>query len=240
MRLFALVLVAALLANAALASSIEKAKHRPQDKNNLAGVGCDICVQFMDQTINELIQIILNGGVLGGCAAVCGQLPNQVEALVCDLLCDYVGITEFSNLLQDTDPDPVWVCMMLDACASTPNAAAKITANVVSPAVGKRDGEFKFTVGYTVINATGTSDVAIVILSPKNNGMPLEDDWLQYQQNPGTYTQSAGLKAKPNQYDPFTDGVYTVQWYVCEGLCGCIHSLCYTLAQSQTTFKIQG
>ena len=34
----------------------------------------------------------------------------QIEDTVCDLLCDYVGITEFIKIIQEADPDPVYIC----------------------------------------------------------------------------------------------------------------------------------
>jgi len=244
MKAFALLLVAVLLVNAALGKmdlSFSTAKAlRLKDKPLAAPpVACNICVQFMEQTINELLQIILEGGILGGCVVVCAALPNQYEVLICNLLCDAVGVEAFGALIQDTDPDPVWICMEVDACASTLTAAATITANVVQPPVAKRNQEVQFGVAYTIINQTGTSDLAIVIVPP-SEGEALEGDWLQFTQAPGQYQQAVSLKLKPNQYQPFLDGTYVVQWFVCEGLCGCIHNLCYTLAQSQTTLKISG
>jgi hypothetical protein len=38
--------------------------------------------------------------VIGGCADLCGYLPNQVEQAACDLICDYFGIEGFMKLLQ--------------------------------------------------------------------------------------------------------------------------------------------
>lgn len=54
----------------------------------------------MDQTIQTLLNIILNAGVVGSCSALCGMLPNQIEATVCNLLCDYVGIKEFIHIIE--------------------------------------------------------------------------------------------------------------------------------------------
>lgn len=54
----------------------------------------------MDQTINILLNVILNGGVIGSCGKLCSYLPNQVEVTVCNLLCSYVGIKEFIKLVR--------------------------------------------------------------------------------------------------------------------------------------------
>jgi len=54
----------------------------------------------MDQSINILLNIILNAGVIGSCEALCSYMPNQIEATICNLLCDYVGITEFIKIIE--------------------------------------------------------------------------------------------------------------------------------------------
>jgi hypothetical protein len=41
------------------------------------------------------------GGVIGSCGELCGYLNNEIEATVCDLICDYVGVEEFVNLIQE-------------------------------------------------------------------------------------------------------------------------------------------
>ena len=35
---------------------------------------CDMCIQLLDQTINQLLNIILNVGVIGSCGELCGYL----------------------------------------------------------------------------------------------------------------------------------------------------------------------
>ena len=144
--------------------------------------------------------------------------------------------------------------MEMDLCPSYMNSAAKITAMQVVPKAGKVHQPFDFSVSFNVINQTGMTDVALAILSPKGDGFPIEGDWESYSQAPGTYGQkvrftyaflsstiflsSCLLSPKPNQYDPFPPGTYTAVWFICEGTCGCTHSLCYTMDKQQTTFQI--
>lgn len=82
-----------------------------------------------------LLTLYLDAGVLGGCSDLCGLLPNQVEATVCDLVCAVVGIEGFIDLVEgafrilssaqtaqltfvvvDADPDPIWICEEVDVC----------------------------------------------------------------------------------------------------------------------------
>eukprot|EP00700_Malawimonas_jakobiformis_P000615 EC719057.1.p2 GENE.EC719057.1~~EC719057.1.p2 ORF type:complete len:103 (+),score=16.70 EC719057.1:31-339(+) len=58
---------------------------------------CPTCDSFMDQVMDKLVNIIANVGGLGSCGALCSKLDNKVEATVCNLLCDYDGITEFAR-----------------------------------------------------------------------------------------------------------------------------------------------
>lgn len=57
-------------------------------------------VSFTSQAIDQLLNIIVNVGVLGSCGALCSYLPNKIEATVCNLLCDYVGIDEFVKIVE--------------------------------------------------------------------------------------------------------------------------------------------
>lgn len=57
---------------------------------------------------SELLNIIANVGVIGGCEDICSKLPQKFEAVACDLVCDYVGIDEFVKIITEIDPDPVY------------------------------------------------------------------------------------------------------------------------------------
>jgi len=203
-----------------------------------AEIPCSLCVSFMQQSVQQILNIILQVGIAGGCTEVCGMLPNKYEAGLCVLICEYVGVNAFSELITDVDPDPVWICMEIDACPSSMNAAAKITSMKVTPPVDKIGHPMVFTMNFTVINQTGMTDVALVILSPKNEGIRVKGDWIFYSQAPGKYGQTVKFTPKPNQHDPFPPGVYAAVWLVCEGPCGCTHSLCYTMDTQQTPFKL--
>lgn len=61
---------------------------QPQD----GPASCDVCNQVMDQGLNILLNYLLNGGVVGGCAELCGLIPEKYAAYGCDLLCDFVGM----------------------------------------------------------------------------------------------------------------------------------------------------
>jgi len=61
---------------------------------------CKICIDFMDEALQNLIEIIANGGIIGGCADLCSMaLANKSEILegVCNILCDIAGIDVLSG-----------------------------------------------------------------------------------------------------------------------------------------------
>ena len=147
---------------------------------------CPICVSFMGQATNELINIILNAGVLGGCSDLCGQLSNQVEATVCDLLCSYVGVDEFIKIIDDADPDPIFYCEELDLCPKSSTANATINSVDVTPKEGHKNGVFNITAIFTVTSETGTGEVGLAILPPFP-GEPFGTGELIESLEPSTY-----------------------------------------------------
>lgn len=81
-------------------------KHHTSSINKLITMGakadpawCPTCVSFISQSLDQLLNIIANVGVLGACSDLCNLLPNQVEATVCDLVCSIVGIEVFIDLV---------------------------------------------------------------------------------------------------------------------------------------------
>ena len=53
-----------------------------------------------------------DAGVVGGCEQLCSLLDkevdnNQLVDVVCNLLCDYVGIKEFINIIEKSVPSPI-------------------------------------------------------------------------------------------------------------------------------------
>ena len=201
-----------------------------------AGAWCPDCVESMSESLNELINIILNVGVLGSCSDLCGLLQNQAEAEICNLVCDIVGVEAFVDLLQDADPDPIWLCEELTVCPINDNAAAQITAASVSPSSGPTGTTFNINVQYTVTNQIGTGELALLVTPP--DAMPFGDGALLVAVPPGQYGGSFQLQAQPSEQEPFDAGQYLVTLALCEGSCGSTHSHSFLLSAMNTTFTI--
>jgi len=197
---------------------------------------CATCVSFMDQFINQLLDYILNGGVIGSCGALCSALPNELEQTVCDLLCDYVGITAFINFIQYEDPDPIYICQLMDICGYTPGGVVNITKTYVSPPSGQVGATFTIGMYYTVVASTSVGLLAIDILTPDGND--LGDGEFTEGQTPGQYSISWQLQAEPPENEAFPPGVYKVQMAVCAGDCTNNHPYGGVYAVGNTQFTI--
>ncbi|KAK6183703.1 hypothetical protein SNE40_011130 [Patella caerulea] len=193
---------------------------------------CPTCIQFTGEAINELLNIILNLGVVGSCGKVCSALEqktgSQALGLVCDLLCDYVGIEEFIKLIQKADLDPFYFCELIKICPIFDTGDATITQLSVTPLSGPQ-GPKQIAVAYTSKNGTGTGEIIVGIQTV--DGLPIENGFVHDAQPAGTYPLSLTLKAEPDpNCDPsqgfceqWLPGNYSVTVDVCNGECGSAH-----------------
>jgi hypothetical protein len=147
---------------------------------------------------------------------VAQKVGNQYVGIVCNLLCDYVGITEFIKVIENADLDPIYYCEILKACPINDNGDAKITKFVVSPSQGPQ-GTFTASLQYVSANGTGTGELYIGVKTV--DGIPLGDSFLIEAQKPGTYVDNINIQAKPDpECDPsqgpceqWLPGKYTVE-----------------------------
>jgi len=190
----------------------------------------------MENAIDELIQIIANVGIVGGCAAVCGLLPNPVEQVICNLACDVLGIEEFVKLIEAADPDPIYICKQLKACPINDNGKVVIDSFNVTPAAGRVHSVFTFTATFTVINTTGTGEILLEVKPP--NAPPFGEGELLESKTPGKYGFKASFRAEPSEEEPFIPGTYNCIFAVCENECGSKHPHSKIYDEAKTIFKI--
>lgn len=120
---------------------------------------CKTCVEFSEQALNELLNAVLNLGIVGECSKLCTYVTDktgsQVVGIVCNLLCDYVGINEFVKIIENADLDPIYYCELLKACPIIDYGDANITSFTVTPSQGPQ-GVFVINMNYVTLNGTGT------------------------------------------------------------------------------------
>lgn len=210
---------------------------------------CPLCVSFTGQAIDQLLNIILNAGVVTGCSDICGLLANktgsQIIGAACNILCDIEGVQEFIKLVEKADLDPIYLCELLKVCPIMDNGDAKITQLTVSPASGPQ-GPRDITIGYISKNGTGTGELAVEIMTV--DGVPVGDSFLQAPQPAGSYNQTIKLKATedpncdPSQgpCEAWLPGNYTVKVEICNGECGSKHPHSAVYDLKQAVFAITG
>jgi len=224
-------------------------KHPPliQHKNKGTGVVgintnkpgvdlCPVCVDFMSEVINQLINIILQIGVAGGCQSICSYLDNQVEQGVCLLICELVGVTEFGNIITYEDPDPIFICEEFALCAIYNGGNATISRTVVSPPYGPEGTTFTLTMYYTVVKHTSPGLLSVFINPP--DGFPMAGQNFVEGQAPGSYVVGWSVETQPNEDEAFSPGVYPVEFAVCEGDCTTSHQWGGVYAEATSSFKI--
>eukprot|EP01112_Ceratiomyxa_fruticulosa_P018331 TRINITY_DN583_c0_g1_i1.p1 TRINITY_DN583_c0_g1~~TRINITY_DN583_c0_g1_i1.p1 ORF type:complete len:267 (+),score=65.91 TRINITY_DN583_c0_g1_i1:108-803(+) len=199
---------------------------------------CEICVGLFNDALQDLINIILNGGVVGGCADLCGKLPSSLEQLACNLVCDYVGIDEFIKLIDKEDPDSIYLCQIIKLCPVVSGGEVNITNFYVSPTQGPTGTTFVVTLEYTVLSPTSTGLIAVTVVP--NNAEPFGGENLSTGQANGNYEIQWQLQTQPNEDEPFSPGLYAVVGAICAGDCTTIHPYGGVYANSTTSFTITG
>ncbi|KAH3844335.1 hypothetical protein DPMN_086593 [Dreissena polymorpha] len=220
---------------------------RPVPEASRVGLDkCKMCIDFADQALNELLNIILQGGVIGGCADLCNALASKTSpaiGTVCNLLCDIVGIEEFIKIVQNADLDPIYYCELLPLCPINDNGDAKFSVFEVNPTSGPQ-GKFDIDFTYVSQNGTGTGEISIEIDTV--DGIPLGQAFLHELAPAGTFNGDIQLNAQPDpDCDPsqgpceqWLPGDYTVKIAICNGECGSKHPHSKVYDEAQATFTI--
>merc|ERR1711966_8241 len=211
--------------------SLVKTKDSSESSESLqAGFVCNMCDQILGQGLNQLLNIVLNAGVIGTCGDLCGQLPQKAEATVCDLVCAGAGLDAFIHLIDNYSDylDPLFFCMEAHACPIKDSGAGKITSVTVDPPTGSVGTTFNINFGVTITNATGTGTFNVEVDGPGIDGLGTSE--LSTGMNPGDYKMTFQLTASnqdasgdaSNPGDEpviWEGGVYTASIVFCEGDC---------------------
>eukprot|EP01092_Planopodium_desertum_P009701 TRINITY_DN42174_c0_g2_i1.p1 TRINITY_DN42174_c0_g2~~TRINITY_DN42174_c0_g2_i1.p1 ORF type:complete len:234 (-),score=76.87 TRINITY_DN42174_c0_g2_i1:57-731(-) len=201
-----------------------------------SGEFCSLCIDFFNNAINELLDVILNGGVIGSCDELCGYLTVTWEETVCNLACDVVGIEAFIKLIDDVDPDPIYYCEVTELCSYNPDANATISAISVTPAKGKAGDTFTINVDFVVYDEIYTGELDINVIPP--DAFPFGNGELLINQATGGFGASLQFQANPSEQEPFDPGNYTAQAAICSGTCGSDHPHARILGVKSCKFQI--
>eukprot|EP01027_Heterolobosea_sp_BB2_P025316 GEZU01038849.1.p1 GENE.GEZU01038849.1~~GEZU01038849.1.p1 ORF type:complete len:237 (-),score=90.50 GEZU01038849.1:25-735(-) len=200
---------------------------------------CGVCVNLADQALQQLINIIANAGIVGGCADLCGKLPNHIEADACNLICDAAGIDAFVHAIEKADLDPIYYCQLIKLCPvhDCTGTCANITSITVNPPSGPQGTQFTVNIQFTVFNQTGAGELAIDIV-PQDADSFGDSQLVPEGFAPNSYQINFQFTATPSENEPFNAGTYQVAAGICEGMCGATHPHSAILAEATTTFEI--
>jgi hypothetical protein len=143
----------------------------------------------------------------------------------------------FLTFLLSTDPDPIYVCQLLDVCAEVDGGNVTLVSATSSPQNGSQGSTFTVTMTYSVTSPTGPGFLTIVVIPP-DTGAPLSAATFVEGQATGEYQISWPLTTTPSEQEPFSNGVYQAYVAVCEGDCTTKHPYGGIYAEGQTKFQI--
>ncbi|EGG20722.1 countin2 [Cavenderia fasciculata] len=197
---------------------------------------CNDCVSIMTDTIDDLIGILMNSGVMASCNDLCSRLSNHYENIACMLTCVYFGLEEFSNLVLDADPDPIFMCEVIDVCPVKMTAAGNITNFDIVPSSGPVGTTFYANINYTITSEIGTGQIVANLYDTNNLGFGFYN--LLVDTAPGDYYVSFPFQSQPSEMEPFNPGSFLISVGLCEGFCGSIHKYTIILSVVNDNFTI--
>merc|ERR1712100_762305 len=183
---------------------------------------CPICNQLAATSINSLLNVILQGGIIGSCGALCGQLPEKWESVACNLVCDYVGVSEFIKAIDKADLDPIYMCELIDLCPVHDGGSGKILNITTNPPSGPSGTTFEFTMVFDIYNQTGTGVIEVGIIPPGSQ-FGSGEGFLNEGYEPGRYGVQIQLNTELSEEMQWSPGQYTVEFDLCYGECGFKH-----------------
>jgi hypothetical protein len=109
-------------------------------QHNVGFDTCKVCIEFASEALDELLNAVLNIGVVGECSSLCSyveqKLNNKIVGVICNILCDFVGVEEFVKIIDKADLDPIYYCELLKSCQIKDDGDASITRFDIKPSSG--------------------------------------------------------------------------------------------------------
>jgi len=220
---------------------------------------CSPCVQLGGQSLNILINAILNVGVIGGCGKLCSNLKTAGEQKACDLVCDLVGIKAFIKALSNADLDPIYFCEILHVCKAGPDDAHVdlLSVALAPPTISKKDIqpdaggvtlEGVLTVNVTKETGVGQFGVAIHgpvsgTQGPVGGSFIIADGLKEGVQSLGVKLNIQDTLPDPTKQPPsfpvtWMPGSYMFRFHVCQGECGSKHPHSVDFGLKSSNFTI--
>jgi len=199
---------------------------------------CRECIEFAIETLDTLLNTLLNEGLIGSCSKLCSNITNPYFNAGCNLLCDAVGLDLFIRALNKSDLDPIYYCQMLDLCAvddCTAPVCTKIFIHEVRPETGPIGTKFLIETYFGIINTAGAGMLRYQFYQ-KNPKDSLYFDFLIERYAPkGNYSEIIELDSGEQGLQL---GEWTAEIYFCEGECGSKHPHSRILDSAKAIFTV--
>lgn len=192
---------------------------------------CSPCFNIGSQGINQLLNYILNAGVVGGCSSLCAAaLPaGGLPAAGCELVCTAVGAKAFIAAVSKVDLDPIYLCEVLKACPAAPDDAyLELIQAAAAPDPVIKGDTVKMAIQMNVTNATGVGEFRINIDGP-GSACPIGQGFFLETGIPaGMQMVEVSLPIQDGQDQQgfpktFDGGKYNFTFHVCQGECASKH-----------------
>ena len=192
------------------------------NSNSANATLCNPCVSFVGNSIDQILNVILKGGIIGGCGELCLKAfpDKKSEEQMCNMLCDAVGVYSFINLVQKYSGylDPIYFCETLHVCPVHDGGSAQLDSITITPLSGPIGTTFEIQALFTILSQTSTGELSINVKPPQS--LPFWDAMIDTGFPPGKYGVKFNLKASPTETEPFESGNYEVTLMACDGECG--------------------
>jgi hypothetical protein len=202
---------------------------------------CNACVSLTGQGLSQLLNIILNAGVAGGCGKICGHLKGA-EATACDIVCMVVGVKEFAKAIEKCDLDPIYFCELTHLCAAgSDNATVAVLGAHADPATLPKGQTVQLGVDVSVSVPSGVGEFQIQVDGPVTQ--PVGQSFLLPAGLPAG-NQTLGVKLTPKDDNSgdfpvvWSPGTYNFTLQVCQGECGSKHPHTKVFGQASGTFQL--
>jgi len=182
---------------------------------------CPYCVELLSESMNTLIAVIVDGGILVSCKDLCSYLDSTWQQILCNVVCDYVGLSKFIQFMEYADPDPIFICQVWELCPHVSGGAVNITDVEISPPAAEHGTIFVLIMEYTVLNHTSVGNIVYTVTPPI--GYPYSSGEFTEGQDPGMYSVGWNLATNSSTEEPWFPGEYKVEFMVCAGDCSTDH-----------------
>ncbi|KAK6183702.1 hypothetical protein SNE40_011129 [Patella caerulea] len=208
--------------------------------------GCGFCIDATHRNLHYWIEYINNATIPTNetCTSFCAKIPDIEAALVCDLYCPQYEIHNFLNFIKGSYEDPVYFCEQASECFNSPGGAADAFKASVSPKVGRAGVERIFVAFYNVTKPVGPGQFIISIETV--DGLPFKISQFTDGTPVGPYGISAEINTvkkadcHPNvkPCETWKPGKYTINYKLCNCLCGSKAPISEVYFQGHATFTI--